>query len=175
MKNIVFLTILLTLPLAATLLLKRAKRREIVTLRLAARLGLALVLFTTGIAHFTQTDGMRMLLPGWVPGARELILATGVLEIVAGVGLLITRTASVTARCLILFFIAIFPANVWAAFNHIDFGGHSLGPKYLLMRAPLQLLLILWSWRIAHPDCHDEMHSDRAGKTGEWCQSAGLQ
>ena len=80
--------------------------------------------------------------------ARELILASGVLEIAAGIGLLVERTARYTAGFLIVFFIAVFPANVWAAFNHIDYGGHSIGPAYLLVRGPVQALLIIWSWRV---------------------------
>jgi uncharacterized membrane protein len=45
------------------------------------------------------------------------------------------------------FLIVVFPANVSAAVRRIPFGGHSAGPVYLLVRAPVQLLLILWtSW-----------------------------
>jgi uncharacterized membrane protein len=76
----------------------------------------------------------------------------GSFEIAAGLGLLIERTAPLTARFLILFFIAIFPANIWAAFNHIDYGGHSLGPAYLLVRGPLQVLLVVWSWGISRSE-----------------------
>jgi uncharacterized membrane protein len=148
MKNILVLTLLLLMPSLVALILNRSGKKQIVSRSFAARLGLALVLFVTGITHFVQTDGMRMLLPACVPAARELVLVTGVLEIVAGIALLIERTARFTARCLIVFFIAIFPANVWSAFNYIDYGGHSLGPAYLLVRGPLQVLLIFWAWRI---------------------------
>ena len=149
MTNILFLTFLLLVPYVGALVLNRLRTTEVVSFGFAARLGLALVMFTTGITHFAQTDGMRMLLPAWVPGAGELILVTGVLEIAAGVGLLVEPTARFTAHGLIFFFIAIFPANVWAAFNHVDYGGHSLSPAYPLLRGPLQALLIFWSWRIA--------------------------
>src|SRR5687767_11269795 len=98
MKNILFLIFLLLVPYVGAMLLNRLRTREVVSLRFAARLGLAFVMFTTGITHFAQTDGMRMLLPAWVPGARELILGTGVLEIAAGVGLLVERTARFTAH-----------------------------------------------------------------------------
>ena len=148
MKNILFLTFFLLAPFLFALLLNRLKKKRIVSLSFAARLGLALVMFITGVTHFTQTDGMKMLLPPWFPGARELILATGVLEIAAGIGLLVERKARYTAGFLSIFFIAVFPANVWAAFNHIDYGGHSIGPAYLLVRGPVQALLIIWSWRV---------------------------
>lgn len=149
MKNILFLSFLLLAPLANALVINFLKKREMIDVWFARRLGLALVLFATGGAHFAQTEGMAKLLPAWVPMAKELILGTGVLEIAAAIGLLVNRTARVTARWLILFFIAVFPANVWAAFNYVDYGGHSLGPAYLLARGPLQVLLIFWSWRVA--------------------------
>lgn len=159
MKNILFLTLFLLVPWVGALLLNRLSKKEVVSLTFAARFSLALVMFTTGITHFIQTDGMTMLLPAWVPAARELILITGVLEIAAGIGLLMERTARFTARCLIFFFIAIFPVNVWAAFNHVEYGGHSLGPVYLLVRGPLQVLLIFWSWRISRSQARG--HSER--------------
>ena len=148
MKNILVLTFFLLAPFLAAPLLNRVKKKQIVSLSFAARFGLALVLFVTAVTHFIQTDGMRMLLPTWVPAARELILVTGILEIAAGIGLLVERTARLTSGCLIVFFIAVFPANVWAAFNHIEYGGHSVGPAYLLVRGPLQALLIIWCWRV---------------------------
>ena len=42
------------------------------------------------------------------------------------------------------FLILILPSNTGAAFRRIDFGGHTAGPIYLLMRIPLQLILIGW-------------------------------
>ena len=58
MKNIVVLFCLLVLPTAVTLLLNRLRKKQAVSLSFAARLGLALVMFITGLTHFTQTDGM---------------------------------------------------------------------------------------------------------------------
>lgn len=149
MKNILFLATVLLLPSAAAWVTNRVARREIFALQFAARLGLALVLFVTGSTHFVQPRGMSMLLPEWVPARIGIVLVTGFLEILAGIGLLWKRTTVMTGGVLVVFFVAIFPANVWAAWNEVDFGGHALGPAYLIARGPLQLLLIVWSWRIA--------------------------
>lgn len=89
------------------------------------------------------------LIPEWAPAPRETIWVTGALEILAAIGLLVKGTARLTGRMLILFFIAVFPSNVWAAWNHVDFGGHGLGPLYLLVRGPFQVLLIFWAWKFA--------------------------
>ena len=100
---------------------------------------------------------MKMI-PEWMPAAREIIWATGVLEILAAVGLLVKRTVRITGRMLILYFIAVFPLNVWAAMNHVDFGGHALGPLYLLVRGPFQALLIFWAWKFAAATPKTEQH-----------------
>jgi 6-phosphogluconate dehydrogenase (decarboxylating) len=36
--------------------------------------------------------------------------------------------------------------EVSLAVRRIEFGGHSAGPRYLFVRAPLQLTLILWTY-----------------------------
>lgn len=42
------------------------------------------------------------------------------------------------------FVVVFFPANIYAAINHIPMGGHAWGPVYLLIRAPLQVVILLW-------------------------------
>lgn len=148
MRNILLLASVLMLPLLVAAVFNGFRGREVLPRQFAIRLGLALMLFVTGTAHFVQTDGMAMLLPPWVPAAEGIILLSGVFEIAAAVGLLVERTARLTALTLVAFFILIFPANVWAAFRHIEYGGHEMGPMYLLARGPFQALLIYWSWRI---------------------------
>lgn len=149
MKNILFLATVLLLPSFAAWLTKHVTGREVVPAQFAARLGLALVLFVTGSMHFVQPRAMSMLLPEWVPARVEIILVTGFFEILAGIGLLWERTMEATGRLLVLFFLAVFPANVWAAWNEINYSGHAMGPIYLIARGPLQSLLIVWSWKIA--------------------------
>ena len=46
---------------------------------------------------------------------------------------------------LILMFLGFLPVNVYAAVERIDFGGHGMGPVYLLTRVPFQLLLVAWT------------------------------
>jgi uncharacterized membrane protein len=149
MRNIVILAMVLLAPTIAAAVQTRLMGRSFLSTRFAARLGLALVLFLTGVAHFVQTEEMAMLLPAWVPAGRGLILLSGVFEVAAGFGLLWDRAARISAAVLVVFFVLVFPANVWAALNYVPYGGHGAGPMYLLVRGPLQVLFILWSWRIA--------------------------
>ena len=78
-----------------------------------------------------------------------IIYATGFLEVAIAAALLVPRWSRPTGVFLILYLIAIFPSNVYAAFRHVPMGGHAAGPKYLWVRAPLQVILIAWTWCFA--------------------------
>jgi uncharacterized membrane protein len=112
----------------------------------AGRSGLALVFAFTALGHFVKTDAMTEMLSPSIPGRRALILASGIFELLLAMLLLAWPKSRLLGLTTIGFLVAIFPANVYAAFQRISFGGHSVGPIYLLLRAPVQLLLILWTY-----------------------------
>jgi uncharacterized membrane protein len=114
--------------------------------RWAGRFGLALVFAFTALGHFVKTDAMTEMLPPSIKGRRALILASGILELLIAMLLLALPKSRFLGLSIIGFLIAIFPANVYAAVRRISFGGHSAGPTYLLIRAPVQLLLIVWTY-----------------------------
>ena len=116
----------------------------------AGRLGLALVFAFAALGHFVRTDAMAEMIPPSIPGRRALILASGIFELLLAMFLLVWPKSRLLGLTIIGFLVAIFPANVYAAFQRISFGGHSAGPIYLLVRAPVQLLLIFWTyWFVA--------------------------
>ncbi len=88
-----------------------------------------------------------MMLPGYVPYKAEIIYVAGVFELMGAIGILIPRVRRLAGICLILMFVGFLPANVYAAYEHVDFGGHAYGPEYLLFRIPLQLFFIWWAYR----------------------------
>lgn len=49
-------------------------------------------------------------------------MATGIIEIAAATGLFIPGLSVVTGWLLIVFFILILPANIYAAVKHVDYG-----------------------------------------------------
>ncbi|MGH8067363.1 MAG: DoxX family protein [Candidatus Entotheonellia bacterium] len=116
---------------------------------LRGRISLALVFLFTGLGHFIQPEAMAQMLPPWVPVRVAIIYSTGVLELAAAVGLLVPGLWRLTGVCLIVFLILALPANVYAAINHVEMGGHGIGPAYLLVRVPLQLILIGWTYWFA--------------------------
>jgi uncharacterized membrane protein len=137
--------ILILVFVIALLIIK--KSRGTYEVALAARIGMAAMLVVTGFAHFAFTKGMALMLPEFI-GQRELIIyATGVLEFAAAAGLLLPKFRVLTGWLLILFFVLLLPANVYAAQNHINLQTASHdgdGPGYLWFRIPLQLFFIAW-------------------------------
>jgi len=108
------------------------------------RISMSAMLLLTGIAHFTSTDLMVEIMPDIVPLKREMVYFTGVCELAAAIGLLWSKTARLASILLIIFFIAVLPANIVGSFKEVNFGGMEYGTLYLLFRIPLQIFLIWW-------------------------------
>ncbi len=117
---------------------------------LCGRAAMSAMLLLTGPSHFVMTDAMVAMLPSFVPMRAEIVYLTGVLEILAAVGLLVPSASRFTGWCLVAFFVAVLPANVYSALNRVGVGEH--GPAYLWFRVPLQFLFIGWIWYFIRPE-----------------------
>lgn len=96
-----------------------------------------------GVAHFAATDLYSKIMPPYLPAPRALVLVSGVAEVALGAMLLIPTTARLAAWGLIALLVAVFPANVFM-YQHPE--RFNLSPTLLLLRLPLQGLLIAWAW-----------------------------
>jgi uncharacterized membrane protein len=141
---------ILLLILAGSLLAYRALGalgvEALATWSAATRWALATLLLVTASAHFNRMkeDLIRMV-PGWVPNPRLTIYLTGACEILGAIGILLPATRRIAGIALILFLVAVFPANVRAAREHLPLAGRPATP--LGQRLPMQLLLIaLLAW-----------------------------
>lgn len=141
MTTPIFILCLLLLPV----LVARAIDDAVKTL-VGGVLGIALAFAFFGVGHFVQTEAMIQMLPPFVPFATPLVYATGFLELVIALALVYPATRRLAGFAAIAILVGFFPVNVFAAFNHTGMGGHVWGPVYLLIRAPLQALLIWWAW-----------------------------
>ncbi|AKP52457.1 DoxX family protein [Cyclobacterium amurskyense] len=114
---------------------------------LSARIGLSAMLLFTALGHFLFTEGMAMMIPDFLPFKKELVYFTGLIEIMAAIGLHVPQFRLVTAWLLILFFVLIIPANIKASMEQIDYQNATFegnGLEYLWFRIPLQILFIGW-------------------------------
>lgn len=89
------------------------------------------------------------MLPGFITLKTETVYLTGFTEVAAAIRLFIPNLKIVTAWLLVIFFILILPANIYASIKHIDYQkGTFDGPglNYLWFRIPLQILFIVWTY-----------------------------
>jgi len=146
MTTIAIMLGLLVLPLLVAVSYERLTGRALLDRRTAGCVGVTLVFLFTGVGHFVLTEPMAEMLPPWVPARIPLVYVTGVLELVAAVAILFTPLRRTVGWCLIVLLLLFLPVNIYAAIQQVGMGGHEWGPVYLLIRVPLQALLIGWIW-----------------------------
>ncbi|MBA3858605.1 MAG: hypothetical protein C0507_16990 [Cyanobacteria bacterium PR.3.49] len=99
-----------------------------------------------GILHFTNTSTFTRIVPDFIPYPDWAVYISGVMEILGGVLMYFRKTRRFASYFLIVLLIAVFPANINMAVNHIDFG--KVPTVVLWARLPLQALLIYWVYQL---------------------------
>jgi uncharacterized membrane protein len=103
--------------------------------------GLALMFLFTASAHWGKRRGdLVAMVPPALPRPDLIVSATGALEILGAVGLLIPAIAPIAAAGLSILLISLFPANVRAAREGLTIGGRPA--TALPLRTLLQLVFI---------------------------------
>lgn len=141
------LLLLVTVFIVSMLVLKQIKGD--LHIALSARIGMSAMLLFTAVGHFVFSKGMAMMLPEFIPFKKQIIYATGIIELITSIGLLIPKYQVATAWLVVIFFILILPANIYASMKHIDYQKATFegpGLNYLLFRIPLQLIFIIWTY-----------------------------
>lgn len=119
--------------------------------RTRSRLALAGFLVAAGALHFVIPRPYERIVPRALGNARELVAATGVVEIAVGVLIAIPRTRRVGAWLAVVLFVMVWPANWQMALDGGLRGGGPISgsPALAWVRVPLQLPLIAWAYRHA--------------------------
>ncbi len=121
-------------------------------MKTALRWLLTAFMVAAGANHFIGPEPYVAMMPAVLPAPLALVYISGVAEILGGLGLILPATRRLTAWCLIALFIAIFPANLNMALNHLPLGAHELPTWALWGRLPLQLVLIAWAFWYTRPE-----------------------
>lgn len=105
---------------------------------------MACLYFLAGINHFRNPKMYLRIIPPYLPNHKLLNYLSGAAEIILGALLIFPITKNYAAWGIILLLVAVFPANLYMFQNReASFGL----PKWiLLLRLPLQLLLICWAY-----------------------------
>lgn len=118
---------------------------------------LAAFFIGAGALHFVVPDVYEAVMPPYLPLHRELVLVSGLLEILGGLGLAAPshRVRLAAGWGLAALLVLIFPANVHMAVNEVRVGGVRTGSLGWWFRLPFQPLLIWWVlWSVRTPTRH---------------------
>lgn len=97
-----------------------------------------------GILHFRIADVYAKIVPPYIPYHLAMVYISGAAEIAGGVGLLIPAVRRAAAWGLVALLIAVFPANLYMAMDHVQVGATPTPPALAWARLPLQFVLIAW-------------------------------
>nr|WP_208408595.1 DoxX family protein [Sphingomonas vulcanisoli] len=117
---------------------------------MALRVLLAVIYFAAGVLHVAHPQPFVNIVPHWVPMPYQVVIATGICEILGAIGLLIPRSLipwmqRFAGIMLALYAVCVFPANVNHAIHDLTVGGPgALGWAYHGPRLPFQLVIIWW-------------------------------
>ena len=121
----------------------------------ASRLTMAALLAGIGVAHLVARPTFEALIPSWVPGDPAVVNYAATAAELGSAALLSRRsTAHLGGMAAFATFAVVWVANLQHA---IDGGvpgakGFIGSPQAAWIRAPLQLPLLWWAWRIARRD-----------------------
>jgi uncharacterized membrane protein len=125
--------------------------------RLILRIALSVLYALAGVLHVTRPHGFELIVPGWVPWPHETVIATGWAELAGAVGLWFPALRRPAAIGLALYAVAVYPANIKHAIDHVVIDGVALGWGYHLPRLLFQPVLVWaalfagqvtdWPWR----------------------------
>jgi len=134
------------------------------TVKRIARWAMFLFMVASGIGHFAVTGAYAAMVPAALPWPRALVYISGVAELAGGIGLMVPwpRLRRAAAWGIVALLVAVFPANINMAANHISPAGMHLSNAALWARLPFQALFVAWAWWLARPSrgAHDH-HSPR--------------
>ena len=110
--------------------------------RAAARTLIGVLFLLAGVMHFVVPSLYVSIMPPYLPYHRVLVYASGVAEVLGGLGVLLPATRRLAGWGLILLLLAVFPANVHMFTDTLGEQGWTLYTIGLLLRLPLQFVLM---------------------------------
>ncbi len=89
-------------------------------------LGLVAAFTVSGVTHLVRPETFEPLMPAWLPAHREVILASGVAELVCAAGILHPRTRKAAGWASAALLVAVFPGNVTMAAERAEDPQHDV-------------------------------------------------
>ncbi|MGP9567586.1 DoxX family protein [Halomonas sp. AOP5-B2-8] len=109
---------------------------------------IALFFLIGGVAHFFFTDFFIMAMPDYLSYHKELVLISGMFELLGAIGILIPKTRFLAGCGLIALIVAVYPANINMALHPERYP--DISEMFLYIRLPLQFLFVWFVWWAIH-------------------------
>jgi uncharacterized membrane protein len=114
---------------------------------------LAAFVGVVGVLHFLKPETFVAIMPRGLPAPHFLVYLSGLCEIAGAVGLMIPKTRRAASIGLMALLIAVFPANINMAVNHIQLPGMPEQSEFMLwLRLAFQPLYIYLAWWVGKSD-----------------------
>ncbi len=117
-------------------------------LRRLSLAGLVLLMAGSGIIHLRKPEIYTPIVPRILGHAEFFVFWSGILEIAAGLLMLVPRSRRWGAALTMAILVAVYPANIQMALDGPQPGGgwYAGSSLMLWLRLPLQPLLVWWAW-----------------------------
>lgn len=106
---------------------------------------LAAFWIAAGINHFRAPRTYEAIMPDYLPMHRELVLWSGVAEVIGGTAVIPEQARRFARWWLLGVLAAVYPANVHMAIHPERY--EKIPPVALWARLPLQLACAWWVWK----------------------------
>src|ERR1700744_2159025 len=95
-----------------------------------------------GLAHFLITRKYMPIVPQFLPQRFGIVVASGVVELAAGIGLFIPSLRDKAALVVLVLMVGFLPLHTWDLFRDRP----AIRPQWLcIVRFVLQFVLIYWA------------------------------
>ncbi len=113
--------------------------------RRTLRWSMAALFTAAGIAHLAMPEPFVAITPDWVPWPRQVVLATGALELLGSMALMTRRYRRAAGIAFALYALAVWPANIKHAVEHIPLPPIPDSWWYHGPRLALQPVIVWWA------------------------------
>ena len=109
------------------------------------RIVFAIFMIYAGLQHFVKPEFFTAFLPNFLPYKDFIIYASGLIEIILGVLLIIPKYKHMGASGILALMILFLPIHIWDVFKETPaIGSH----KAALIRLPIQFILISLAYKL---------------------------
>lgn len=106
---------------------------------------IAVLFILAGMNHFRNPKLYERITPPYIPAKKTMVILSGALEMVFGLMILIPENQKIGAWGMITLLVLFFSVHIYMLQE--ESAGLKLPKWVLLLRIPLQFLLIFWAYQ----------------------------